>query len=269
MHFRPRKAWRMLMPAPGHVHQSSCRKIMTRTLKRLALAIFSLCALAAPARAADPETFNFDYYCSMGSFKVCASVRLWSQNNVLKMQVWNLNGTMGVQHTMTSIGLYHSGAAWTGQVNGYSVDYNGTDITEYWTNKNAQDINNLAGVKLELKEGTQGNRGIIGCKDPGGLIKWQTCWNGGSSFPGQPYVEFTFNLSQNFSLNNVQLRWHSQQLPDGSSIKCDTGGAGDYPDCVPNTAVPEPASLILLGTGMAGLAGAVRRRRKKGTQSTG
>jgi hypothetical protein len=232
--------------------------------KVIVAATFGLAGWAAPARA-QLETSNFDYSCSMGSFQVCASVRLFSEGNQLRMQVWNLNGTLGVQHTMTSIGLYHSGSSydWSGRIRDYSVTYGSTNITNYWTNKGASDINNLAGVKLELKEGTEGNRGIVGCTDPGGLIKWATCFSGASSFPGSPYVQFTFNLSEHFALNSVQLRWHSQQLPDGSSIKCDTGGAGDYPDCVPNTAVPEPATIVLLGSGLAGLAGAVRRRRKR------
>lgn len=245
---------------------------MTKLSTRVALVTLATLGVAAPARA------QFDYTCVMGSFQVCASVRLSSSSTtvfdpvsgkmsyVLTMDVWNLNGTLGVQHTMTAIGLYHAGSTddWSGKINSYSVDYNnGTDITSYWTNQGAQSIGTLAGVKLELKEGTGGNSGIIGCTDPGGILtKWKTCFPDGSasSFDGQPFVRFTFNLSQQFSLNNVELRWHSQQLPDGSSTKCDTGGAGDYPPC---TAVPEPGTIVLVGTGMAAIAGATRRRLKK------
>ena len=238
-------------------------RVVARSFKRVSVATVALLALAAPAKA-QTETANFDYTCIMGSFQVCASVRLSSVNNVLTMQVWNLNGTMGVQHTMTSIGLYHAGSAfdWSGRVSSYAVTYGAQNITSLWTQNGANDIQTLGGVKLELREGTQGNRGIIGCTDPGGLQKWATCFDGASSFPGSPFVQFTFNLNRHFALTNVELRWHSQQLPDGSSLKCDTGGAGDYPDCVPNTAVPEPATMVLLGTGMAGIA-AVRRRRNK------
>lgn len=249
-------------------------EFVVRSLKRAALgAIFVGVATSAGAQ----ESFNFDNHCIMGSFRVCASVRLssttttvWdpiSRRNsyVLTMDVWNLNGTLGVQHTMTSIGLYHAGSSfdWSGRINSYSVSYNGANITSEWTHQGANDIQTLGGMRLELREGTSGNSGIVGCTVPGGGTKWATCWNGGSSFPGDPFVRFTFNLSQQFSMNDVELRWHSQQLPDGSSLKCDTGGAGDYPDCIPNTQVPEPATLVLLGTGMAGVMGAARRRRRR------
>jgi len=211
----------------------------------------------------------------MGSWQVCASVRLTSVGNTLTMQVWNLEGMLGESHTMTSIGLYHSGSFfdWQREVSSWNArhyltatSYN--NITNSWSESRASDIETLAGISLELSEGTQGNRGIAGCTALPGGTKWQTC----NSFDDAPFVQFSFTFrndaqgnEQHFGLQNVELRWHSQQTGADreGSLKCDTGGAGDYPSCLPPTVVPEPATMILLGSGMAGLAGVARRRRRK------
>jgi hypothetical protein len=248
---------------------------MKSLVSKVGLAALAVAAVVTPAKA---ETLNFDYYCvGSGSLQACASVRLESIGNTLTMQVWNLNGTMGGQHTITDIGLYHAATDWAGTVSSYSVSYfnhDGTstpiDIKKYWTAKGATDITNLGGVKIELAEGNSGNAGIIGCTDPGGLQKWATCWNGGSSYPGAPYVQFTFNLSSHFSLVDTDIRWHSQQLINGNSVKCDTGGAGDYPPCEytpPVTSVPEPGSLALFATGLIGVLAIARRRWVSGTDT--
>lgn len=239
---------------------------MKRLLFSVAGVLTMSAALAVPAQA-QTESFNFDNYCVTGSYMVCASVRLKSVDNHLTMQVWNLDNTLGLEHTMTAVGLYHTTTEWTGTVSGSMVQYlkhDGTadDITSYWKNKGAQDIGTLGSISTELKDGTSGGDGIVGCDDSSGGTHWATCWNGGSSFSGLPYVQFDFDLSSHFALSNVQLRWHSQQLTDGNSLKCDTGGAGDYPACVPQTTVPEPASMTLMATGLLGMAGFVRRRRK-------
>ena len=238
--------------------------------KRALLGIGTIGVLILAPPKAQAQSPFFDNYCIMGSLQVCASVRLAASGNTLTMQIWNLEGLLGVQHTMTSVGLYHSGTAydWSGSIlpGGFTARHFtapgvSTNITSYWTPKGANDIRNLGGVLAELREGTSGNSGVVGCTNPGGGTKWGTC----GSFPGAPYVQFDFNLSQAFSLNDVQLRWHSQQLPDGSSLKCDTGGAGSYPACTQNV-VPEPVTMLLLGTGLAGMGGVglVRRRKKNG-----
>lgn len=217
---------------------------------------------ASPARA----DFFFDNYCVTGAFPVCASVRVFSTPTKLTIQVWNLNGTFGVPHTLTAIGLYHSGSPFTGTLSNYRAYHvtgsGTTDITGKWV-LGSQSINTLAGIQLEAATGTNTGHqyGIVGCTDPGpaSANHISTC----QSFPGTPYVQFEFNTSTQFSTNNLQLRWHSQQVAVVGSLKCDTGGAGNYPPC---EVVPEPITMVLLGTGLAGLGGSgmiVRRRRKK------
>ncbi|HYK09546.1 MAG TPA: PEP-CTERM sorting domain-containing protein [Gemmatimonadales bacterium] len=235
--------------------------------------------LVAPqvVSAGGPGFLNFDNYCVTGAIQVCASVRIQSTAGHLSMQVWNLQGTGGspsAVNTITSVGLYHFGAAFTGTVSNYDVNYvqsgHSTDIKSAWSQQGGQDIKTLGGKNAELYLGTGGNSGITGCTNPGGknLTHWSTC----NSFPGVPYVQFDFNFANNaqFDLTGVGLRWHSTQVPIAGSLKCDTGGYGDYGRCTNGggNVTPEPVSMVLLGTGLVGLGGGALRRRRKQADET-
>src|SRR5687768_8057085 len=113
-------------------------------LKRLfaATAFVVVCASTTPRPIA--AQVLFDNYC-VTNFNVCASVRVFASGNTLTMQVWNLNGVMGVSHTMTSVGVYHLGSTydWTGSITGFSARYvtatSSTNISQYWQPKFAKD----------------------------------------------------------------------------------------------------------------------------------
>lgn len=60
----------------------------------------------------------------------------------------------------------------------------------------------------------------------------------------------------------------SQNLPPGFQICNVVFLFGTGPDSVPVTTVPEPASMVLLGTGLASFAAFVRRRRSRADRSS-
>ena len=186
---------------------------------------------------------------------ICASSQVIWNGSTLVMRVWNMEGmgpasTFGVAHTMTQVGLQGTGAQSSSLFNTFAVTFNGADVSSYWT-RGANPI------QLQLAGGVSGHKGgINGCTNLGNgpnphLL---TC----GQYPTSPYLEFTFGgFAAGFDpANYTNFTYHSQQLPDGSSLKV-TGPP-------PPTVTPEPMTVVLLASGLFGIGGIqLRSRRRK------
>jgi hypothetical protein len=80
----------------------------------------------------------------------------------------------------------------------------------------------------------------------------------GAADPG--YVVFSFDITGTWDLASTELFIKGQNGPNGASTECFTGNG----TC--NDVVPEPITMVLLGSGLAGVGGAgwFRRRRREG-----
>ena len=229
---------------------------------------------AAPAAAQHWVYYNVcDGARGNAALRVCASADLSLIGSTLQMRVWNMEteGASGLGsystefggwHTIVSVGLEYMGGATAASGDLASAHYvfgsgaGDSRTLSFWHDASAD--SELNPLRVELGGISETYReGIVGCVDPGPerYMHVQTC----NSYGFSPYVLFTFTgVDHNMNFAEYNFEFLSAQLADGNWAKASGSGVPG-----PGNVVPEPITMVLLGSGLLGVGGVNLRRRRK------
>ena len=252
------------------------------------LTLVTLCS-AVPASA---QYRNFGVQCTPGAFQACASVELWNETDTfgqlyLYVRMANVQGTTDFTHLQRA-GL----GSWSIDnltLANYTPFYDpwGSDISsrsEYFSDFGVLEGNTYAcqfgtcapetgprvGEFVRAEQQVDGDFRIMndlrsdrwyllfGCDAPqasdGLMGAWGTCEGGTATWATNLGAGAAFQLTD---ATEVSLSF--EVFGEGGqtvTTSCTTGA-----DCT--TVTPEPVTLLLMGSGLAGIAGARARRRRQ------
>jgi hypothetical protein len=239
-----------------------------------ALGVLPSVAAAQSSRSFDVCGGNFTGMSVLG-FCAAADVAVSMINNkpTVVMNVWNMSGNQNLWDKsnpwtiLVAIGLTNIIPKRVNVVNNslrvsgpcYSNPA-GCDYSQYWWIGN--DFT-LGALNVDIFSMDARGGGIVSNCDPNNPLITRAPYLTTACDRSSPnYVTMTFGVTETFDFANGGDLFLKGKLASGQTTYCVSGN--NTPGCVPITAAPEPATLALLGSGLASMGGFgfLRRRRR-------